>query len=67
MKTVIPALLIPTCFALLSTAWAQLPSPSPDGGYANNNTAEGTGALFSIDINAALDNTGSALVRLEAI
>ena len=34
-------------FALPPTAQAQL-SPPPDGGYPNNNTAEGTDALFSL-------------------
>src|ERR1700757_642179 len=34
-------------FALLPTAQAQL-SPPPDGGYAGDNTAEGTDALFSL-------------------
>jgi hypothetical protein len=34
-------------FALSPTAQAQL-SPAPDGGYPNNNTAEGTDALFSV-------------------
>jgi Chaperone of endosialidase len=32
--------------ALAPTARAVLPSPTPDGGYPNQNTAEGTGALF---------------------
>src|SRR5260370_26109171 len=34
------------CFAL----WPKLQdvSPPPDGGYANGNTAEGNGALFSL-------------------
>jgi hypothetical protein len=36
------------CFALLPTVRAQLPSPTPDGGYPNGNTAEGTGALQSL-------------------
>src|SRR5437762_2867903 len=31
-------------------------SPAPDGGYANNNTAEGTSALFSLT--SGIDNTG---------
>jgi Chaperone of endosialidase len=35
------------CFALSPTAQAQL-SPAPDGGYPNDNTAEGTDALFSV-------------------
>ena len=34
-----------TWFALLP-AQAQLPSPTPDGGYRNGNTAEGDSALF---------------------
>jgi hypothetical protein len=41
----IPVLLF--AFALLPTAQAQL-SPPPDGGYAGDNTAEGTDALFSL-------------------
>jgi hypothetical protein len=36
------------CFGLSPTARAQLPSPTPDGGYPNNNTAEGTNALFNV-------------------
>src|SRR5438309_4531875 len=36
------------CFALSATARAQLPSPTPDGGYPSQNTAEGTNALFSL-------------------
>jgi hypothetical protein len=35
-------------FALPPTTRAQLPSPTPDGGYPNQNTAEGTSALFSL-------------------
>jgi hypothetical protein len=46
--------LVLTCFALSPTAPAQL-SPAPDGGYPNNNTAEGTDALFSLTIGP--DNT----------
>ncbi len=42
-------------FALLPMARAQLPSPTPDGGYPNNNTAEGEGALQSNT--TASDNT----------
>jgi uncharacterized coiled-coil protein SlyX len=44
-------LLIPLAlawFALSPTAQAQLPAPTPDGGYPNGNTAEGTNALFSL-------------------
>src|SRR5437762_5932781 len=49
-------LLIPlvfTCLAVLPGA--QAVSPAPDGGYANNNTAEGTNALFSLT--TGIDNT----------
>jgi len=49
------------CFTLSPLAQAQLPSPTPDGGYPGNNTAEGDGALSSVQINATtgtgLDNT----------
>src|SRR5260370_37017525 len=44
-------LLIPVLFAwfaLSPTSLAQLPSPSPDGGYPNANTAEGDGALANL-------------------
>src|SRR6266496_4159840 len=44
-------LLIPlvlACFALVPAARAALPPPTPDGGYPNGNTAEGSGALFSL-------------------
>ncbi|HJW38850.1 MAG TPA: tail fiber domain-containing protein [Candidatus Udaeobacter sp.] len=44
-------LLIPlalACFALAPAARAVLPPPTPDGGYPNGNTAEGSGALFSL-------------------
>jgi hypothetical protein len=44
-------LLIPlglACFALAPAARAALPPPTPDGGYPNGNTADGTGALFSL-------------------
>jgi endosialidase-like protein len=47
-------LLIPLvlgCFALSPTARAVL--PAPDGGYPNNNTAEGDFALFSLTIGSA--------------
>src|ERR1700747_3014084 len=41
------------CFAPCQMALAV--SPAPDGGYAGNNTAEGTSALFSLTSGA--DNT----------
>src|SRR5947208_3377539 len=52
-------LLIPlvlACFGFSHTAQAQLPSPAPDGGYPNDNTAEGDGALFSVT--SGNNNTG---------
>jgi len=54
MKTITniiyPALaaLAVACFVLLPKGQAQLPSPTPDGGYPGQNTAEGDGALFSL-------------------
>src|SRR5438132_10515993 len=42
------------CFAPCQMALAV--SPPPDGGYAGNNTAEGTSALFSLT--TGVDNTG---------
>jgi hypothetical protein len=35
-------------FGLSPTAQALLPPPAPDGGYPNQNTAEGDNALFSL-------------------
>jgi hypothetical protein len=35
-------------FAISPMAHALLPPPAPDGGYPNNNTAEGSDALFSL-------------------
>src|SRR5258707_15360484 len=49
-------LLVLGLFALSSTARAQLPSPTPDGGYPGSNTAEGDGALSSVQINATTGN-----------
>jgi hypothetical protein len=36
------------CFVISPKGQAQLPSPTPDGGYPGQNTAEGDGALFSL-------------------
>ena len=48
------------CFAFSPAAHAV--SPPPDGGYPNNNTAEGTAALFSLTTGA--DNTAVGLAAL---
>jgi len=42
---------------------AQAVSPAPDGGYAGNNTAEGTSALFSLT--SGVDNTGLGYQALD--
>jgi hypothetical protein len=42
-------------FALSPMTRAQLPPPAPDGGYPNQNTAEGDHALFSLT--TGMDNT----------
>ncbi len=48
------ALFALACFALAPITQAQL-SPPPDGGYPNQNTAEGDNALFSLTVGG--DNT----------
>jgi len=52
--------LVLACFGLSPTAQTALPPPAPDGGYINDNTAEGSGALSSLT--TGTDNTaiGSA-------
>ena len=61
--TTLPLLIVCVlvCFGLSPTARAQLPSPSPDGGYTKGNTAEGDRALSSLTINVledfGIDNT----------
>jgi len=50
----IPLVLV--CLALSPTPNAFGVSPAPDGGYAGNNTAEGTDALFSLT--TGIDNSG---------
>jgi len=41
-------LLVFACFVLSPAAHALLPPPPPDGGYPNQNTAEGDNALFNL-------------------
>src|SRR5205809_6358337 len=55
----IPLVLV--CLALSPAARAQL-SPAPDGGYPNNNTAEGTNALFSLT--TGVNNTANGYQAL---
>jgi len=43
------------CLSFIQSAHAV--SPPPDGGYPNGNTAEGTNALFDLDVNNSSDNT----------
>jgi len=54
--------LVLTWLALLPTA--QAVTPAPDGGYPNNNTAEGTNALFHNT--AGGNNTGNGFFALQA-
>src|SRR5690242_5437323 len=51
-------------FALSPNGRAQLPPPAPDGGYPNNNTAEGTNALFSLT--TGTDNTAIGFQALQS-
>src|SRR5713101_3979759 len=46
-------------FALSPTSLALLPGPTPDGAYPNDNTAEGTSALFSLTTGSANTAIGS--------
>src|ERR1700736_3546855 len=62
MKTTTIALAL-ACFALSPAPKAFGVTPAPDGGYANNNTAEGSAALFSLTSGA--DNTATGTDALE--
>jgi len=54
------------CFALSPAAQALLPSPTPDGGYPNNNTAEGENALINLDVNSGFENTAVGAFALNS-
>jgi hypothetical protein len=55
-------------FALSPASLAQLPSPAPDGGYPGNNTAEGDGALSSVQINTTTGNgTDNTAIGFDAL
>ena len=56
-KAVLAFIIALTCFGLSPMAQGLLPPPPPDGGYPNQNTAEGDFALFSLT--SGTDNTGS--------
>jgi len=64
MNIIYPALALfaLVCFALSPTAQAQLPAPTPDGGYPGDNTAEGENALLSLTTGTA--NTANGFEAL---
>ena len=70
MKTIIkfiyPTFATPAlvCVALCTTARAV--SPSPDGGYAGNNTAEGQNALLSLNVTTGTNNTAVGWFSLKS-
>jgi hypothetical protein len=51
--------------ALTPTIRALLPPPPPDGGYPNNNTAEGTAALFSVTVGTNDTAVGAAALQFD--
>ena len=53
-----------TWFALSPASLAQLPSPTPDGGYPNQNTAEGNNAL--LNLTTGFDNTATGFDALQS-
>jgi hypothetical protein len=58
LKKATPAILVVlACFGISPMAQALLPPPAPDGGYDGLNTAEGEGALFSVDVTFGVANT----------
>ena len=65
----LPAFLLAllTCLTILSPPRAFGVSPAPDGGYPNANTAEGTGALNSLNTNNGGGNTAIGEFALQAL
>jgi hypothetical protein len=61
---ILPVLITLTlaCFALSPPARALLPPPAPDGGYPNDNTAEGANALFNLTT-----GTGNTAIGTDAL
>jgi len=51
------------CFALVQNTQAQLPAPSPDGGYPGANTAEGDNALLNLTSGLANTAVGNGALR----
>ncbi|MEO7724188.1 MAG: tail fiber domain-containing protein [Chthoniobacterales bacterium] len=50
LRHIVVALLATACFS--NSPKTEAVTPAPDGGYANNNTAEGTDALFNLSTGA---------------
>jgi Chaperone of endosialidase len=67
-RKILPMLIVSVlaCFGISSLAHAQLPSPTPDGGYPNGNTAEGDLALFNLSFGTAVgfNNTATGFQAL---
>jgi hypothetical protein len=55
--TILSTLIALTLVSLALSPAARAVSPPPDGGYPNNNTAEGENALNDLDVNNSTDNT----------
>ena len=61
-----------TAFALALACFAPSPparalNPAPDGGYPNANTAEGVGALNSLNTNSGGGNTAMGFFALQTL
>jgi Chaperone of endosialidase len=62
---VVLLVLLLALFAFSPTARAQLPAPTPDGGYPHANTAEGDSALFNLT--TGTDNTAIGFQALSSV